>query len=88
MCQGSHSLAGKKDVGLNKSYREKNSPPPQCFVCVCVCVCVCCRPRESSKEGYMNWSTPKCSPENTDDKMSAKYENKKWIDFCAQGPWK
>ena len=32
----------------------------------------------------MNWSTPKCSPENTDDKMSAKYENKKWIDFCAQ----
>ena len=65
MCQGSHSLAGEKDMGLNKSYREKNSPTT--VLCVCVNCC-----------------TPKCSPENTDDRMSTKYENKKWIDFCAQ----
>ena len=39
MCQGSHSLAGEKDTGLNKSYREENSPTT--VLCVCVCVCVC-----------------------------------------------
>ena len=41
MCQGSHSLAGEKDTGLNKSYREENSPTTVLCVCVCVCVCVC-----------------------------------------------
>ena len=71
MCQGSHSLAGEKDTGLNKSYREENSPTTVLCVCVCVCVCV-------------NLCTLKCSPENTDDRMSTKYENKKWIYFCAQ----